>query len=245
MRRRNRPRNDIMASNATSPTTPNNTHSESFMRALTVLAIAVAAALPAAALAQQQKSPTVAGAVATEPGKGKAVAVVEASATVTAVDKATREVTLKMPSGHLEKVQAGEEVRNFDQIKVGDTLKIKYIESLALELKKGGKEVVGRKETGALDRSQPGQKPGGVVRREVTVVANVVAVDEAKMKVSVKNDKGEVYDFNLKDPAQVKLVKVGDQVQATYTEGLAVSMEPAHEAPKAHDAKPAAPAKKK
>jgi len=213
------------------------------MRAIPILALAVAAALPAAVLAQQQKSPTVAGAIATEPGKGKAVAVVEATATVAAVDKATREVTLKMPGGSLEKVQAGAEVRNFDQIKVGDTLKIKYIESLALELKKGGKEVVGRKETGGLDRSQPGQKPGGVARREVTVIANVVAVDPATMKISVKNDKGEVYSFNLKDPEQVKLVKVGDQIQATYTEGLAVSMEPAAAAPAA--AKPAEPAKKK
>ena len=170
---------------------------------------------------------------------------VEIKATVEEVHPEDRSLVLKGETGERAVVVAGPEVRNFDQIKVGDTLKIKYIESLALELKKGGKEVVGRKETGALDRSQPGQKPGGVVRREVTVVANVVAVDEAKMKVSVKNDKGEVYDFNLKDPAQVKLVKVGDQVQATYTEGLAVSMEPAHEAPKAHDAKPAAPAKKK
>jgi len=208
------------------------------MRAIPVLALAVAAVFPLAAAAQQQKAPAVTGAIVTEPGKGKAVAVVEASATVTAVNKATREVSLKMPDGHVQTVQAGEEVRNFDQIKAGDTLKVKYIEALTLELKKGGKAVVGRTESASLDRSQPGQKPGGVAKREVKIVANVVAVDEAAMKVSLKNDKGEVHDLNLRDPAQVKLVKVGDQVEATYTEAIAVAMDPAAaEAPKKEPAK--------
>jgi len=210
------------------------------MRSLPVLALAVAAALAPAALAQQQKAPTVTGAIVTEPGKGKAVAVVEATATVTAVKKETREVTLKMPKGDTQTLQAGEEVRNFDQIKVGDSLKVKYVEALTLELKKGGKAVLGRTESGAMDRAPAGQKPGAVARREVKVVANVVAVDEPTMKVSVKTAQGETYILPLRDPAQVKLVKVGDQVEATYTEGLAVMMEPAAAEP----AKPAAAPKK-
>ena len=212
------------------------------MRALPILALAVAAAFPLATSAQQPKSPTAVGAIVTEPGKGKAVAVVEMQATVTAVNKATREVTLKGPKGNTETVQAGEEVRNFDQIKVGDTLKVKYIEALTLELKKGGKAVVGRTESGALDRSKPGQKPGGVAAREIKVVVNVVSVDEAKMQVLVKNDKGETFDLNLRDPAQVKLVKAGDQVEVTYNEAFAVAMEPEAKAPAKAETK--APAKK-
>jgi hypothetical protein len=31
----------------------------------------------------------------------------------------------------------------------------------------------------------------------------------------------------LRDPEQIKLVKVGDQVEATYQEAMAVSVEPA------------------
>ena len=213
------------------------------MRSLPVLALAVAAALAPAALAQQQKAPTVTGAIVTEPGKGTAVAVVEATATVTAIKKETREVTLKMPKGDTQTIQAGDEVRNFDQIKVGDTLKVKYAEALTLELKKGGKAVLGSTTGGSLDRAKAGQKPGGVARREVKVVADVVAVDEATMKVSVKNAQGETYILPLRDPAQVKLVKVGDQVEATYSEGLAVSMEPAAAEPAKAAPKKEAPKK--
>jgi Cu/Ag efflux protein CusF len=194
------------------------------MRSLKILAIAIAAALPLASVAQKQ--PEVSGAVATAPGKAKAVAAVTANATVDKIDAATRTVTLKLPSGDTRTVVAGDEVRNFDQIKVGDKLKVKYVEALTLELKKDGKAVVGRTETGALDRSKPGEKPGGVARREITVVADVINVDEKAKKVTVKGAKGQM-DLNIRDPEQLKLIKKGDQIQATYTEALAIAMEPA------------------
>jgi len=202
------------------------------MPAFRMLALLAASAVSSLALAQ----PTVTGAVTTEPGKGKAVQVVTATATVQSVDPATREIVLKMPKGETHKIVAGDEVRNFDQIKAGDKVKVKYMESIAVELKKNGKAVVGRSDSEALSRAQPGQKPGGTAMREVSVTADVVGVDTQKNIVHVKNERGEIIDLQLADPAQTKLVKKGDQVQATYTEALAISLGPAA---------PAAPAKKK
>ncbi len=192
---------------------------------LSVLALAVAAALPLSSLAQ--KAPEVSGAIGTAPGKAKAGAIVTASAVVKAVDPATRSVTLGLPKGETRTIEVSPEVRNFDQIKVGDTVNVKYSEALSIELKKGGKAALGTTETSSLDRSKPGAKPGGLATHQMTVVADVVAVDAAKKKVSVKNAKGEVTDLNVQDPEQLKLVKVGDQVEATYTTALAISLEPA------------------
>jgi Cu/Ag efflux protein CusF len=207
---------------------------------LSVLALAVAAALPFSSLAQ--KAPEVSGAVGTAPGKAAAGAVVTASAVVKAIDPATRSVTLGFANGESRTIVAGEEVRNFDKIKVGDTVNVKYAEALTIELKKGGKAALGKTETSSLDRAKPGEKPGGVATRKVTAVGEVVAVDAAKKKVSVKGASGEVVDLNVQDPEQLKLVKVGDQVEATYTQALALSLEPAK--PAAAPAKPA-PAPKK
>jgi hypothetical protein len=203
------------------------------MRAMTVLATAVAIAVSPAVLAQ--KKPEVTSAVATAPGQAKAVAVVEASAKVEAVDKATRTVTLKMADGTSRPVVASEDVRNFDQIKVGDTLAVKYMEALTLELKKGGKAVVARTETGGMDRAAPGQKPGAIAAREVKAVGDVTAVDEKAMKVTVKGPQRTV-NLKLDDPQQIKLIKVGDQIEATYTEAVAIALVP--------EAKPAAAPKK-
>jgi hypothetical protein len=207
------------------------------MRSLSILAVALAAALPLASLAQQKQpappQPQVSGVVATAPGQAAAMAVVTVSATVEAVDPATRTVSLKGPKGNVVDVVAGEEVRNFDQIRKGDKLTVKYAEALTLELRKDGKPV-GRSETEAMKRSQPGQKPGGAARRDVTIVADVVGVDAAAKKVSLKGPKGNVVDLNVQDPEQLKLIKKGDKVEATYTQALAISMQA-----------PAAPAKKK
>jgi hypothetical protein len=217
------------------------------MRSLTVLAFALAAAFPLVSNAQQKAQPAqpqMSGAVATAPGAAMAVSHVTVSATVEAVDKATRTVSLKGPKGNVVDVVAGDEVRNFDQIKKGDTLTVKYAEALTLELKKDGR-AVGRTDSESMKRSQPGQKPGGVARRDVTIVADVVNVDATAKTVSLKGPKGNVVDLNVQDPEQLKLVKKGDKVEATYTQALAISMEAA--APAAAEKKPAAkkPAEKK
>ena len=198
------------------------------MRSLSILAIAVAAAMPSA-FAEQAKGPMGGAVVGTAPGKGVAMQAVKASATVEAVDPATRTVKLKNSRGEVRTITAGPEVRNFDQIKVGDTVTIEFVEALAIELKKAkdGKVAVGKGEVKSLERSDPGKKPGGMATREVTAVADVVAVDDKKGKVSVKNDKGETFDLNIRDPEQLKLIKKGDQIQATYTEAMAISMTPA------------------
>jgi hypothetical protein len=209
------------------------------MRSPSLLALAIAAALPLVSHAQQKAQPAqpqVSGAVATAPGAAMAVAHVTVSATVEAVDKATRTVSLKGPKGNVVDVVAGEDVRNFDQIKKGDTLTVKYAEALTLELRKDGK-VVGRSETEAMKRAQPGQKPGGAMRRDVTISADVVGVDPVKKTISLKGPKGNVVDLNVQDPEQFKLVKKGDKVEATYTQALAISMAAA--APAAAEKKPA------
>jgi hypothetical protein len=193
------------------------------MRA-TLLATLVAAALAASTAFAQAD---VTAAVATAPGQAKAVAVVTAEATVSAIDPATRAITLKLKDGKTRTITAGDEVRNFDQIKVGDKVRAKYVESLSIELKKEGKAVLGQTQRSSLERAAKGEQPGGLAIREVTAVAEVVNVDAKKKIVSVKNDKGDVFDLAVRDPEQLKLVKKGDQVQATYTEALAMGVEPA------------------
>ena len=195
------------------------------MRSLTVLAFAVAAAF--SPLSNAQQKPAVTSAVGTAPGKAAAVSVVTASAKVEAIDAATRTVKLKMPNGETRSVVAGEEVRNFGQIKVGDTVNMKYAESLTLELKKDGKAVVGRTESSSMERAKPGEKPAAIAKREVTAVVDVMNVDAAKKVVTVKTASGEMVDLPVQDPEQLKLVKKGDKVQATYTQALAISLEPA------------------
>ena len=56
------------------------------------------------------------------------------TAHVLAIDKAGRILTLLAPKKNVVDLEVGEEVRNFDQVKVGDQLRIEYYESAALYL---------------------------------------------------------------------------------------------------------------
>ncbi len=163
--------------------------------------------------------------VGTGPGVAAAAQTVRITATITAIDKATRDVTLKGPEGNQVTVTAGPDVKNFDKLKVGDQVDLQYVEALTLELKKGGGLVVGRSEKADAVSAKKGEMPGGAVGRQVTIVANVTAVDPAKQIVTLKGPNRTV-NLRIPDPEQFKRVAVGDQVEAKYTQAVAVAVDP-------------------
>lgn len=185
---------------------------------LAVSTIAAACALPAVAQtgAVVSKGPGVAGAAQT----------VHLAATITAIDPATRSITLKGPEGKEVTVNAGPQVKNFAQMKVGDQVNVAYTEALTLELKKGGGKAVARTEQAGAAGAKPGDRPAGLVGRQVTVVADVVDVNPATQTVTLRGPQRTV-ELKVRDPEQFKLVAKGDQVEATYTEAVAVEVTPA------------------
>jgi hypothetical protein len=200
-------------------------------RLITALLITSAVAGVTAVHAQESSgAPVVKGAAGVGPGKAAAAASVEVSATVTAVDAAKREVTLKRPDGTLTTVEVGDQVRNFNQIKVGDTVHAHYTRAVALELKKGavggGPPTVEQEAT----RAPVGAAPAGAVGRKITAMAEVTAVDAKKQLVTVRGPGGDSVDLEVTDPAQLQNIKKGDHVQVTYVEALAVAVESAHAA---------------
>ena len=184
-------------------------------------ACVLAAAFTAPAFAQQ--GAVVAGKA---PGMAGIAQTVNVQAKITKIDAKTREVTLKGPQGNELTVEAGPEVKNFSKLKVGDSVDVQYVESLVLELKKGGGMPVARTEENAMKSAKPGETPGAAGGRRVTVVGDVVNVDAAAKMVTVKGPKRTV-DLHVEDPAQLKMIAKGDQVQATYTQAAAVSVVPA------------------
>jgi len=195
-------------------------------RSIVILGTALIGAVCMPAVAQDKPAVKSVEMVASAPGTGTITTAVSISARVEAIDKAQRSLTLKGPKGNLQTVTAGPDVRNFDQIKVGDMVVARYVESLTLTLKKDGKELLSKTEATDAARSKAGEKPAGIVGKQVEVTANVIAVDAASQTVMLKGPNRTV-DLRIPDPQQFKLVKVGDQIHATYTEALALSVEPA------------------
>ncbi len=178
--------------------------------------------------AQAQSAPSTHSAVGTAPGKVAGAATTEVTAKVIAVDPAQRTVTLMAANGNTRTIEVGDEVRNFDQIKVGDTVHAKYTQALALELKKGATGMAAPTEEHAITPAPaPGAKPGGTVARRVTATAEVIAVDPVKQMVTLRGPRGNEVDVGVQDANQLKNIKTGDHVQVTYVEALAIAVKEA------------------
>lgn len=152
---------------------------------------------------------------------------VTATATVQAIDLDKRVVTLKGPEGNVFDVTVGKEARNLPQVKVGDEVTVKYYEALSATVYKKGEAPQVEGATEGLARTKPGEKPGGVAGRQMTVTATVEAIDMKKPTVTLKGSEGKLLTVKIKDRKNLENVKVGDEVVLTYTEALAISVEKA------------------
>ncbi len=182
--------------------------------------IAAAFALPAAT------AQTGTAIVGKGPGVAGAAQTIKLTATIVAIDPATRVINLKGPEGKEVTLTAGPEVKNFAQMKVGDQVSAEYIEALTLALKKGGGKAVARTEQVGAATAKPGEQPAGLVGRQVTIVADVVDVNPATQTVTLRGPQRTV-ELRVRDPEQFKLVAKGDQVEATYSEAVAIEVTPA------------------
>jgi hypothetical protein len=187
-------------------------------------ALAASLALPAAAQKPDVTGGTV---VASEPGKAAAVRTVKITAEVVAIDKASRTVTLKGPKGNVVDVVAGDDVKNFDQIKVGDFVVVNFLQSLSLELQKTKSGATGITTQSAAVTAKPGERPAAAAGHQVTAIAKVTAVDKKAKTITLKGPRGNSVALDVQNPDQFKVVKVGDEVLVTYTEAVAISVEAA------------------
>ena len=160
-------------------------------------------------------------------GGGKSAAVqVKATATVTAIDQATRMVTLKTADGKELTTKVSPDVKNLKQVKVGDVVNITYTVALAVRLNPAvaapSEQVTG------VGTAKPGEKPAAVAGDVVTINAKVEAIDLKANTVTFKGPKGNLRTVAVQDPAyqeKLKKLKVGDVVEITYAEALAITVE--------------------
>ena len=61
---------------------------------------------------------------------------IDVSATVQAIDRENRAVTLKRADGRLVKTNVDESVKAFDTLKVGDTVHVRYTQAVAVAVEK-------------------------------------------------------------------------------------------------------------
>lgn len=155
---------------------------------------------------------------------------VEASAIVEAIDYSTREVVLRDAQGRQTLVKAGPEVRNLAQVKKGDRVVVRFTEAFAAQVVKPGTGVTGVQADTAVARAAPGERPGAAIGEQIRTTVKVYEVDPYANTIEVTGPRGYNRRLKVKDPQAIAFIrglKKGDEVEVTFSEALAISVEPA------------------
>ena len=153
------------------------------------------------------------------------------SATVASIDPAKRLVELQK-GDERRTIQVSPEVRNFDRIKVGDEVVATYYQGLAAAFKKKGEsKTVGVVDatTGTARMPEGASRPGAAIANKVTTTVVIEGVDRSTHSVTFVGPSGLTRTVDVVDPkAQqfISTLKKGDEVELTYVEALAVTLEP-------------------
>jgi len=195
-----------------------------------VLAVVLMVVFAQVAAAQEQK-PAVSTEMkaSTKGAAGRPGAVVAGTATVTAtidaIDAATRKVTLKYPDGKMQTITCGPEVRNFDQMKVGDLVKTTYAESVAIWVRKATEKPAAAV-VESVKVAPKGAMPHAALTKTTEITATVEGIDYKKRTVTLKGPEGNVGTYAVdKRVKRLNEVKVGDEVVLRVTEAFAIKVE--------------------
>ena len=151
---------------------------------------------------------------------------VEVTGNVEAVNSESREVMVRTGEGRYFTATLGPQVRNFDQIQTGDTVRIVLAESVVAEMA----AVDDRGDaTGAamMARAPEGARPGAVVGEQVSMVVTIDGVDPESDRVTFTTPdelthsvvvRPEMRDFAMD-------LEPGDRVRVTFTEAVAITVE--------------------
>jgi len=131
---------------------------------------------------------------------------VKITAKITAIDAATRTVTIVGPKGNSVSLVAGDNVKNFAQMKVGDEVVLRYMEAVSVALEKSTADRSMTQTTSGPMAAAPGAMP-------------------AVGAVVLEGPGGKYVEVKVKDPAVFKQVKANDKVKITYTEAVLLNVE--------------------
>jgi hypothetical protein len=152
-------------------------------------------------------------------------------ATIQAIDKDARTVTLVTEDGQSKTIDVPESVKAFKNLTTGQKVNVGYFESLAVAVRKPGEKTAGNEasESTTTTPAGAGQGPGRMTTRRLTMTAEITDIDVKNNQVTLRDSEGKTRTVDVQDPGmreKLSTFKPGDNVEVTYTEAIAASLVP-------------------
>ena len=153
---------------------------------------------------------------------------VVADVRVLAVDKPTRGITLERANGSPVVVTAGPEVRNFDQIRAGDTLSVRYVVGISARRLDPGEPDTPASIGSVAGRAAQGRKPGAVIGSESVMTVVIRTVDQVSNVVTFVTPSGALEAVEAERDEGRRFIaglQPGDRVELVFGEVLALAVQ--------------------
>ena len=152
------------------------------------------------------------------------VDVVRVRATVQNLDSEKRSVTLLFDDNRSKTIKVDKSVQNFDQVKVGDHLKLALTEEMIIVIGRTG-ETSGAAGLAGVSVAPKGTKPGMVTVEAIVISGRILAVNAKNHKVTLQQPDGNKKTLTVsKKVKNLDQLKAGDSVDIGITEDLAVEV---------------------
>jgi hypothetical protein len=155
---------------------------------------------------------------------GAVVSVYELTASVIAINKQARSLTLLGSDGIKQSIKVGPEAVNFDQIHVGDTVKIAATQQLVVQMAGPG-ESADDGNVAMVALAPKGAKPGGVFAETTQVAATVTEIDAQNRTATLRFEDGSTRSVPVRSDVDLGKRKVGEKVVISITEAIALKVQ--------------------
>ncbi|WP_438392695.1 hypothetical protein [Caballeronia sp. DA-9] len=147
-------------------------------------------------------------------------------AQIVGIDASTRTLSLKGAKGRVIPVSIGQQVTNFDTLKIGDRVDVLIKEALLLDaVKPQNKDDGLRKRVDTTAFAPASDASGFGAAKEVDIIATVQRIDPKKKTITLRGP-WRTETFGLTPDLAAKKFKVGDSVHAVYISATAVQVTP-------------------
>jgi hypothetical protein len=136
------------------------------------------------------------------------------------VDTTTRKLKLEGENGAVATFTAPREMRNLDQVRVGDKVTATVVSRLIVFVDDKGEP--GTTHAGGLVRAPEGAKPGGIVAESYEMVGTIKSIDTVNRRAVIEFSGGETKRVPVRPDIDLGRYKAGDNLVIRATQALSV-----------------------
>jgi hypothetical protein len=139
--------------------------------------------------------------------------------TVASIERSTRIVTFRKEQNVLESVYVDPKVTAFDDLKAGDVVTVRYVESVVVQVRRDAKLSEPRDTTDEARKAR-----GESVIQQVKAVVTIEDIDSQRLFVSYRTQDGVRARTAVNDKTLLEGIRPGDRIEITMTRERAVDI---------------------